>query len=225
MGLGRRIYNVWRGFLSIFVSDLEKKNPEIAYQNAIESMIEKHNSLKSAVGSLLKNRTRFEQQIAQHRKDLERITSEIQAAVASGDDEIALMLIEQEDQTKIQLAQTEEDLKQAAEDAETAKSSLRELEQEINKLKRERDRVLAQIEDAEARKMVQNQLDGFSIDDEMKALDNVREYAAQVRAEVQVSDELKGDSVEGRLAKVRAQAGKMKAQDRLAELKAQQGQA
>ena len=225
MGLGGRIYNIWRGFISLFVNDLEKKNPEIAYENAIESMIVKHNSLKSAVGALLKNRTRFEQQIAQHRQDLERVTAEIQAAVASGDDEIALMLIEQEEQTQLQLAQTEQDLKQAAEDAEVAKGSLRDLEQEINKLKRERDRVLAQIEDAEARKMVQDQLDGFSIDDEMKALDNVREYAAQVRAEVKVSDELKGDSVEGRLEKVREQASKKRAQDRLAEFKAKQGQA
>jgi phage shock protein A len=68
--------------------------------------------------------------------------------------------------------------------------------------------------------MVQDQLDGFSIDDEMKALDNVREYAEQVRAEVQVSAELKSDSAEGRLAKVRAQASKSRAQDRLADLKA-----
>lgn len=225
MGLGGRIYNIWRGFLSLFVSDLEKKNPEIAYENAINSMIEKHNSLKSAVGSLLKNRTRFEEQIAKHRQDLERVTAEIQAAVDLGDDETALMLIEQEEQSQLQLAQTEEDLKQAAQDADTAKSSLRELEEEINKLKRERDRVLAQIEDAEARKMVQDQLDGFSIADEMKALDNVRDYAAQVRAEVKVSDELKGDSVEGRLEKVREQASKKRAEERLAAFKAKQGQA
>lgn len=225
MGIGGRLYNIWTGFLSIFVGDLEKKNPEIAYENAINSMIEKHNSLKSAVGSLLKNRTRFEEQIAKYRQDLERVTAEIQAAVELGDDETALLLIEQEEQTQIQLAQTEQDLKQAAEDAEAAKGSLRELEEEINKLKRERDRVLAQIEDAQARKMVQNQLDGFSIEDEMKALDNVREYAAQVRAEVKVSDELKADSVDGRLEKVREQASKKRAQDRLAEFKAKQSQA
>ena len=225
MGLGGRIYNIWRGFLSLFVSDLEKKNPEIAYENAINSMIEKHNSLKSAVGSLLKNRTRFEEQIAKHRQDLEQVTAEIQAAVELGDDETALLLIEQEEQTQQQLAQTEEDLRRAAEDAEAAKSSLRDLEQEINKLKRERDRVLAQIEDSEARRMVQDQLDGFSVDDEMKALDNVREYAAQVRAEVKVSDELKRDSTEGRLERVREQASKKRAQDRLAEFKAKRGQA
>jgi phage shock protein A len=220
MGLGGRLYNIWRGFLSIFISDLEKKNPKIAYENAIESMIEKHNSLKSAVGSLLKNRTRFENQIAEHRRNLERLSAELQAAVDLGDDETALLLIEQEEQTQLQLVETEEDLKRAASDAESAKASLRELETEINKLKRERDRVLAQIEDSEARKMVQDQLDGFSIDDEMKALDNVREYAEQVRAEVQVSAELKSDSAEGRLAKVRAQASKSRAQDRLADLKA-----
>ena len=53
-----------------------------------------------------------------------------------------------------------------------------------------------------------------------KALDNVRDYAAQVRAEVQVSDELRSDSTEGRLERVREQASKKRAQDRLAALKA-----
>ena len=85
--------------------------------------------------------------------------------------------------------------------------------------------MLAQIEDAEARRMVQDQLDGFSVDDEMKALDNVREYAAQVRAEVKVSDELKRDSTDGRLERVREQASKKRAQDRLAEFKAKRSQA
>lgn len=220
MGAGGRIYNIWKGFVSLFVSDLEKKNPRIAYENAINSMIEKHNSLKTATGSLLKNRTRFEAQLQGFESDLKRVREELDAAVDLGDDETAMLLIEQEEELEAQRAQTQEDLKLAAQDAESAKSSLRDLEQEINKLKRERDRVLAQIEDAEARRQIQGQLDGFSVDDELKALDNVRDYAAQVRAEVQVSDELRSDSTEGRLERVREQASKKRAQDRLAALKA-----
>jgi phage shock protein A len=220
MGAGGRIYNIWKGFVSLFVSDLEKKNPQIAYENAINSMIEKHDRLKKATASLLKNRARFEAQLQGFESDLKRVREELEAAVDLGDDETAMLLIEQEEELEAQRAQTQEDLKLAAQDAESAKGSLRDLEQEINKLKRERDRVLAQIEDAEARRQIQGQLDGFSVDDELKALDNVRDYAAQVRAEVQVSDELRSDSTEGRLERVREQASKKRAQDRLAALKA-----
>ena len=220
MGAGGRLYNIWKGFVSLFISDLEKKNPQIAYENAINSMIEKHDSLKKATASLLKNRTRFEQQLDNIKRELAQVSEEAGAAVDLGDDETALTLIEREEELQARLQETERDLEQAASDAESAKGSLRDLEQEINKLKRERDRVLAQIEDAEARRQIQSQLDGFSVEDELKALDNVREYAAQVRAEVQVSDELRSDSSEARLERVREQASKKRAQDKLAALKA-----
>ena len=34
-----RLANLWTGFVSLWVSDVEKAHPEIAYQNAIASMI------------------------------------------------------------------------------------------------------------------------------------------------------------------------------------------
>ena len=55
--------------------------------------------------------------------------------------------------------------------------------------------MVAKIKDAEARKHIQEQLDGLSVDDEVKALENVREYAERVSAEVQIGDELKEDSL------------------------------
>ena len=73
--------------------------------------------------------------------------------------------------------------------------------EEIEKLKRERDKTVAKIKDGEARKQIQEQLDGLSIDDDVKALENVREYADKVSAEVQIHDELKEGSVENKLAK------------------------
>ncbi len=41
MSLFSRMYNLWKGFISIFVGKVEEKNPEIAFENAINSMTEK----------------------------------------------------------------------------------------------------------------------------------------------------------------------------------------
>ena len=68
---------------------------------------------------------------------------------------------------------------------------------------------------------MQDQLDGISIDDDLQALDNVREYAASVRAEVQINDELKQDSLGGQMAQLQTDIKAQKAKDRLAQLKAQ----
>ena len=42
MGLFSRLGNLWKGFLSLWIADIEKDHPEIAYENAINSMIEKY---------------------------------------------------------------------------------------------------------------------------------------------------------------------------------------
>jgi len=63
MGFLSRIYNLWKGFLSIFVGKMEEKHPEIAYENAINSMTEKYSKLKSAAAGLIKHRAKLEANI------------------------------------------------------------------------------------------------------------------------------------------------------------------
>ena len=52
VGFFSRIGNLWRGFISLWISDVEKKHPEIAYENAINSMVEKYAQLKRATAAL-----------------------------------------------------------------------------------------------------------------------------------------------------------------------------
>ena len=39
MSLVSRFGNLWRGFLSLWISDFEKQHPEISYDNAINYMV------------------------------------------------------------------------------------------------------------------------------------------------------------------------------------------
>lgn len=220
MGFFNRVYNLWKGFLSLFVGRMEEKHPEIAYENAINGMTEKYAKLKSAAAGLIKHRAKLEAQIQKTSTELEQVRLDVQTAVDAGEDEVALVLLEKQEELEGAMGEYERDLGQAAKDADSAKSSLREIKTQIDKLKRERDKVTAQIKDAEARKHIQEQLDGLSVDDDLKALENVREYADKVRAEVQIGDELKEDSIDGKLAAIRAQSGSAKAKARLAAMKA-----
>jgi hypothetical protein len=51
-----RLSNLWSGFVSLWITDVEKRHPEIAYQNAIDSMIEKYGKLKSATAAIMRRR-------------------------------------------------------------------------------------------------------------------------------------------------------------------------
>ena len=219
MSFGNRMYNLWKGCLSLFATNLEQQNPDIAYENAINRLTEKYQQAKEAAAGLLKRRDQIQQKLERSQRDLDRINEELMAAVDLNDDESALILIKHQEELEQESAEAEKDLELAVQEAEQSKSSLREIQGEIEKLKRERDRTLAQIKDAEARKQIQEQLDGLSVDEEMRALENVREYAAKVKAEVKISDELRGESTDGRLRQVRARAEENRAAARLEALK------
>src|SRR5262249_26296726 len=55
-GFFARLGNLWRGFLSLWISDIEKEHPEIAYENSINSMIDKFAKLKHATAAILRRR-------------------------------------------------------------------------------------------------------------------------------------------------------------------------
>jgi phage shock protein A len=83
---------------------------------------------------------------------------------------------------------------------------------EIRKLKAERDSMLAKMQSAQARIKIQEQLDGLSVDAEVKALDNVREHIKNTIAEANLGRELSESSLDARLAALRNQAGDVQAQ-------------
>ncbi|MSP71581.1 MAG: PspA/IM30 family protein [Myxococcales bacterium] len=221
MSIVGRMYNMWKGFLSLFMQGVEEKHPEIAYENAINSMTEKYTRLKSAAAGLIKHRSQLEVRIEKHEHDLEEVKLHVQVAMGQNDDESAVVLLERQGELEKALDTDRKDLEQAAKDADSAKDSLRGVQSEIEKMKRERDKVIAQIRDAEARKQIHDQLEGLSVDAEVKALQNVRDYADKVKAEVKINDELKEESLDGKLSKIRAQTGNVRAQQRLEQLKAQ----
>ena len=49
-----RLGNLWRGFISLWIADVEKNHPEIAYENAINAMVTKYTKLKSATAAIIR---------------------------------------------------------------------------------------------------------------------------------------------------------------------------
>ena len=113
----------------------------------------------------------------------------------------------------------ESELGQAQTDAESAKASLIQVQSEIGKLKAEKDRMLAKMASAQARVKIQEQLDGLSVDAEVKALDNVREHIKNTVAAANLGDELKDNDLDGRLNKLRNASGEVTANDEWEKLK------
>ena len=146
--------------------------------------------------------------------------AELDTAVSTNQDDLALILIQKKNQLTTEVTDMKTEMEQARGDADSAKASLLGVQSEIRKLQGERDSMLAKMQSAQARIKVQEQLDGLSVDAEVKALDNVRQHIKTTIAEANLGKELSESSLDSRLAALRNQTGDVQAKQQLAELKA-----
>ena len=228
MGVISRIANLWRGFLSIWISDIEKEHPEIAYENAINSMVTKYARLKSATAAIIRRREEIDERYQAATKELAQTEAELNTAVSTNQDDLAVILIQKKNQLTNDIADMKTEMETAKNDADSAKTSLLSVQTEIRKLKAERDTMLAKMQSAQARINIQEQLDGLSVDEEVRALDTVRTHIKNTIAEANLGKELADSSLDSRLSKLRNEVGDVQAREELAALKArkaaQQGQ-
>lgn len=214
-----RLTNLWAGFVSLWITDVEKRHPEIAYQNSIDSMIEKYSMLKSATAAIIRRRQDLEARFKSEEQELTSITADLEGAIATGQDDLAVVLIQKKNALDASIAALKVDLDTAMKDGENAKDSLLRVKGEIDKLKAEKDRMLAQMLSAQARVKIQNQLEGLSVDAEVRALDNVRDHIKNTIAEADLGQELRNSDLDVRLGKLRQSSGSITAKQQLDEMK------
>ena len=106
-------------------------------------------------------------------------------------------------------------------EAEEAKVNLVRFRDEIRSLVREKSRMLATLANAQARRRIQQALEGLSVDAEMKALETVREHIARISTEGRLDRELGDDGLRTRLRAIRDEAREEAARRELDELKRQ----
>lgn len=218
-GFFSRIANLWTGFLSLFVGNIEKDNPEAVYEAAIQARKKKYDELKKAVSGIIVLRNKLSKELEEKSAELNELDAQVRVAVEQDEDEVALVLLQRKEDAEKRIAEIEGELEQARQDAEDAKASIVTFQAEIEKLQREKAAVLAKLETAEARIKIQETLDGMSLDADIQALDNVREHVARKQAEADVNAELGDAEIGSKLKKIQSQAGTASARAKLEALK------
>lgn len=221
MGFFQRLANIWKGFLGLWISNIETNNPEAVYEAAIEERIKKHKELKKAVSGIVYLRNKTSAELEAKEKELKEIMTQLPVAIEEGEDDVALVLIQKKDTLTSDIEDLSGQLKKIKDQAEDAKSGLLSFQAEIEKLKREKDEVLAKKANAEAVISIQETLSGLSTDADIKALDNVREHVNKLQAEADIGAEIEGDSLDAKLAKIKEKAGQAGARSQLDEMKKQ----
>jgi phage shock protein A len=216
-----RLSNLWRGFVSLWVADIEKNHPEIAYENAINSMVTKYTKLKSATAAIIRRREDIDARVQAEQRSLAQVNADLETALATNQDDLALVLLQKKAAVEAELAGLATEAEQSRTDADDAKNALMAVKGEIGKLKAERDRMLAKMQSAQARIQIESQLEGLSVEADVQALDKVREHIKNTISEANLGKELRESDLDQRLGKLRQQSGNVTAKTQLDELKRQ----
>jgi phage shock protein A len=215
-----RLWNLWNGFLALWVQKKENQHPEIAYQNSIQSMTQKYVRLKQAAGRVISRRDGLRAQVNDANAELARVTEQLNAAMATNQDDLALVLIQKKNQLDDHVKTLAPELATAESDAEEMKGQLLEVQGEINNLKAEKERMIGLYHSAEARLQIQSSLDGLSLDAEVQALAGVREHIKGRVAEANLGAELRSTDLDVRLKQLNRTAGSVSARAQLEQMKA-----
>lgn len=221
MGFFDRLGNLWSGFWSLFLTNTENRNPELVYEAAIDERIKRHRELKKAVSGIVYLRNKQTTELETKERELHDINTQLPVALESGDDEVALLLLQRKNELEKAIEILKMEIEKVSVQAEESKQALLAFQGEIDKLRRERDTMLAKKATAEARIKIQETLDGLSTDADIKQLDNVRTHIDKLQAQADVGSEMKGDSLDARLKKIKEKTADATAKSQLDELKRQ----
>jgi phage shock protein A len=220
-GLFGRLRSLVHGVLAIWIRDTERQNPRAVYEQAIHERVRQYRELKEAVAGILYMRNKLEAEITERRVEIARIHDDVRRAIRGGQDEVALTLIARKQQLVGELEHAERELEGVRAEAEDAKVNLVRFRDEIRGLEREKGRMLATLANAQARRRMQEALEGLSVDAEMRALEGVREHIARLATEGSLERELGNEPLRARLAAIRDEARQEAARRELDELRRQ----
>src|ERR1044071_3624573 len=117
MGFFSRVRNLWKGFLSLWIADVEKNHPEIAYENAINSMIEKYTQLKRATAAIIRRREDLDQRLKAESRDLAQVEADLNTAVETNQQDLGLVLLQKQKALSQSVTELKTDLNAAVADA------------------------------------------------------------------------------------------------------------
>jgi phage shock protein A len=214
-----RLRNLIGGKLSRWLKSREAQDPEAVYEAAISDRIRRYQQLKSAAAGAIYMRNKLARELKQRSAELSEVAEQAGQAADMNEDQCALILIRRKHELEADSARVKEELSQLTAEAEDAKKNLVGFKTEIDKLKTEKVRMLARLRNAQARMRVERALEEFSYDEDLRALQEVRESIQQMLTRAGVNREIHASETDQKLEEIRRRSAEAKVQAELDELK------
>jgi len=219
MHIVSRLTNLLRGAFAQWIGRREHRNPAAVYQAAIDERVTQYDTLRSAAAGVIYLRGKLARELETAAQQLAGLEVRLEVAVDRDDDSAALGLIRRREALRGEVERLTAELGELTNEAESAKKNLIAFQEDIARLRDEKIRMLARLANAKARTRLQNTLNGFSPEADLRALDAVREHIERQVTEVQLGRDLADTELEQRLGTIRESEATAAARAQLDELK------
>jgi phage shock protein A len=214
-----RILSLIGGKLTRWLKAREARDPEAVYEAAIAERLRRYNQLKTAAAGVIYMRNKLARDLKTKSVEMAEVTEQAGQAADMNEDECALILIRRKHELEQDCARLREELSELTHEAEEAKKNLIAFKGEIEKLKVEKERMLARLKNAQARVRIQHALEEVSYEEDLRALEEVRESIQRTLAQAGVNREIRESEVGDKLDEIRQRTKESKAEAELEELK------
>ncbi|HEY6394070.1 MAG TPA: PspA/IM30 family protein, partial [Candidatus Binataceae bacterium] len=207
------------GKFSRWLKAREARDPEAVYEAAISERLRRYVQLKNAAAGVIYMRNKLERELKAKTLEMKEVEEEAGQAADMNEDQCALLLISRKHALEADCARLREELTELTKEAEEAKKNLVSFKGEIEKLKVEKVRMIARLKNAQARVRIQHALEEVSYEEDLRALEEVRESIQRTLAQAGVIREIADSGLGEKLEEIRRRNELAKAEAELADLK------
>src|SRR5262249_1814291 len=214
-----RLSNLVRGVLARWLGEREHRHPGAVYESAIQERVRQYASLRHAAAGVIYMRQKLERELGARTTELGHVRKQLDLAVEQDDDAAALALIARRDALDAEVVRLTTELAELKTEADAAKRNLVAFQQEIERLREERTRMLARLANANARLRLHETLSGLSPEADIQALEEVRDHVSRLVTEANLVRDGGDPALEKRLGTIRDAEAERAARAQLDELK------
>ena len=215
----KRMFSLIGGKLNRWLKAREMHDPEAVYEAAISDRLRRYQQLKGAAAGVIYMRNKLERELRLKSAELAEVCEQAAQAAEINEDDCALLLIRRKHELEDDSARLKEELSELTHEVDDAKKSLIRFKAEIEDLKVEKVRMLARFRNAQARVRIRRALEKLSYDEDLRALQEVRESIQRTLGQVDVHRELHESEMERKLEEIRLRNADARAHAELRELK------
>ncbi len=212
-----------RGFFGRFLTGVERRNPEILIENAVQDELENLKKLQVAAARTIAYEKMLTSDAAEKQKTATARERQARELAARGQREAAIQVVQQKQEAQASLAGIEGRLEEARRNSEEMGRAFREQERRYNDLVRERAALMEEHQRSKALRAANEARAGISLTDSSLDLEKARQAIRQASFEAQAVGELGTSETERQIAAVETDIKRLEAERELEMMELQMG--